>query len=248
MHEPQTEAPPPRSARRASRRRVAVAVGCLLALILVPVTVDRVACGRAEAATARSFQDAMNTPLPPKVRVHGFPVLTQLAAGTLRDVDLTAHDIPADGGTRPLPVTELSVHMEGLRKTDDDNEATAREAEATAFLSYADVSSALGVEVTQGDGPRRIAARVPLPFGDESTATTTVSALSGDRIDFGGFQVTGGALPAVGEALLDKAFEQPIHLRNIPDGLRLRSVTTTADGLSAHFSGESVTFRPADHA
>ncbi|MGV9455445.1 LmeA family phospholipid-binding protein [Streptomyces sp. NPDC003635] len=240
---PRSGTPPPRA-----RRPVAVAVGCLLAVVLVPVAVDRVACARTEDSTARAFQDAMNTTLPPKVRVHGLPVLSQLAAGTLRDVDLTAQDIPADGETRPLPVSELSLHMEGLRKSDDENEATAREAEATAFLSYADVSNALGVKVARGDGPRRITARVPLPFGDEATATATVSALPGNRVGFGGFQVTGGALPTVGEALLDMAFEQPTPLRNIPDGLRLRSVTTTAKGLRAHFSGESVTFRPAGRA
>ena len=46
--------------------------------------------------------------------------------------------------------------------------------------------------------------------------------------------------------MLDKVFEQPIRLWNIPRGLHLRSVTTTAGGLTAHFSGRSVTFRPDD--
>ncbi|WP_312847781.1 hypothetical protein [Streptomyces sp. WAC 01325] len=44
----------------------------------------------------------------------------------------------------------------------------------------------------------------------------------------------------------DRIFERPIRLRNIPDGLRLRSVTTTADGLDAEFTGRSVTFRPEE--
>lgn len=52
------------------------------------------------------------------------------------------------------------------------------------------------------------------------------------------------ALSVPGSAVLNKLFEQPIQLRNIPDGLHLRSVTTTADGLTARFSGRSVTFRP----
>lgn len=243
LHDPQSDAPAHQDLRT-SRRPVAVAIACLVALILIPVAVDRVACARTEARTARAFQEGMDTALPPQVRVHGFPVLTQLASGTLRDVDLTAHHIPSDGGTRQLPVTDLSLHMEGLRASDDESEATAREAEATAFLSYADVSNALGVEISQGGSPRRISVIVPLPFGDQATATTTVSALSGNRIAFGDFQVAGGPLPAVANALLDKAFERPIPLQNIPDGLRLRSVTTTANGLSARFSGKSVTFRP----
>lgn len=44
--------------------------------------------------------------------------------------------------------------------------------------------------------------------------------------------------------LLDRVFDEPIRLGNIPDGLTLRSVTTTADGLTARFSGASVAFRP----
>jgi len=76
--------------------------------------------------------------------------------------------------------------------------------------------------------------------------TTTVSAASGNRITFGKFTVAGGALPSPGETLLNKIFDRPIRLRNIPDGLHLRSVTTTATGLSTHFSGKSVTFHADD--
>jgi hypothetical protein len=46
--------------------------------------------------------------------------------------------------------------------------------------------------------------------------------------------------------LLGQVFAEPIAPQNIPDGLRLRSVTTTEQGLTAHFSGKSVTFRRDD--
>jgi hypothetical protein len=232
--------PPPRR----SRRPVFVAGAALAALILVPLAVDRVTAAHAESRTATAFQRGMDTPERPEVHVHGFPVLTQLASGTLQHVDITAHDLPADGSDRPLPVSRLDLDLHGLTKSDDDTEARARSAEATAFLSYPDLSDALGLDVTQGDGPGRIKAKVQLPFGDEATVTTTVSAASGNRIAFGKFTVAGGALPSAGELLLNKVFAQPIQLRNIPDGLQLRSVTTAATGLSARFSGQSVTFHP----
>ncbi|WP_329331368.1 DUF2993 domain-containing protein [Streptomyces sp. NBC_00663] len=203
---------------------------------------------RIESRTAKAFQEGMDTPLPPQVHVRGFPVLTQAASGTLRHVDITAHDIPAHGTDRPLPVTELSLQLKGLTKSDDDSEARARSAEASAFLSYTDVSSALGLEVSQGNSPGEVSAALLLPLGKQATVTTTVTAASGNRIAFRDFEVTGGALPAAGSALLDKVFNQPIQLRNIPDGLQLRSVTTTADGLTARFSGRRVTFRPDDAA
>ncbi|MEU9456854.1 DUF2993 domain-containing protein [Streptomyces sp. NPDC048277] len=233
---------------RPRRRRLGFAVGGLLALALVPVAADRFVAVRIESRTAKAFQEGMHTPLPPEVHVRGFPVLTQAASGTLRRVDITAHDIPARGSDRPLPVTELSLRLNGLTKSDDDSEARARSAEATAYLSYSDLSNGLGLEVSQGDRPGRVSAVVPLPFGSQVTVTTSVTAASGNRIVFRDFKVTGGALPDVGSRLLDRVFAQPVQLRNIPSGLRLRSVATTADGLTARFSGSAVTFRPDDAA
>ena len=236
-------------APRTHRQPLVIALAALCALVLVPVVVDRVLAARVESGTAEAFQEAMGTATRPEVHVRGIPVLTQVASGALRHVDISAQDIPADEATRPLPVTELDLKLYDLRKSDDGSEARARSAEATARLSYTDVSNALGlVEVSQGDRPGRIRARIAMPFGDRITVTVKVSAVSGNRIAFEDFRVTNGVLPNAGQVLLDKLFEQPIQLRNIPDGLRLRSVTTTTDGLTARFSGTSVTFRPDDAA
>ncbi|MEV0635881.1 DUF2993 domain-containing protein [Streptomyces sp. NPDC050619] len=221
-----------------------IAVAALLTLAFLTVSADRLATAWAEARTAKAIQDGMETPAPPAVHVRGFPVLPQLAVGTLRHVDVTAHDIPARGTDRPLPVSELTLRLDDLRKSDDDSAAHARSAEAVAHLSYADVSNALGLEISQGTRPGQVSAAVLLPLGNEVTVTTSVSAAFGNRVAFKDFHVTGDRLPAVGEDLLDKAFEEPIQLRNIPAGLHLRTITTTATGLSARFSGRSVTFHP----
>ncbi|MDH6213675.1 LmeA family phospholipid-binding protein [Streptomyces pseudovenezuelae] len=231
---------------RTSSRPFLISLAALLALVLVPVAADRFAAARIESRTAKAFQEGMGTPLPPQVHVRGVPVLTQLASGTLRHVDITAHDIPADGSARPLPVTELALSLDGVRKSDDDKEARARKAEATAHLSYPDVSNALGIEIDQAAQPGRISATVLLPLDSEVKVTTAVSAASGNRISLHEFQVTGGELPAIGRTLLDRVFAEPIQLRNIPEGLHLRTVSTTATGLTARFSGESVTFRPEE--
>ncbi len=58
---------------RRSRRPVAVAVGSLLALLLVSVAADRLATARVESRTATAFQAGMHTPSAPDVRVRGFP-------------------------------------------------------------------------------------------------------------------------------------------------------------------------------
>ncbi|WP_210584603.1 DUF2993 domain-containing protein [Streptomyces sp. GESEQ-35] len=226
------------------RRRKIVAVASLATLLVGAVVVDRVAAGRAESRTAEAFQEGMGTPQRPSVHVGGFPVLTQLARGTLRHVDITAHDIPARGTTRPLPVTELTVGLDGLKTSGSADEAHARSVDATAFLSYEDVSQALGVDISQGDEPGRVDATVSLPLVGDVTVSAAVSAASGNHIAFTDIRVAQGELIPPAKALLDKALEEPVPLRNIPEGLRLQSVTTSQSGISGRFTGEAVTFRP----
>jgi hypothetical protein len=208
------------------------------------VAVDRAAAARIESRTATAFQTGMNTPLPPKVRIHGFPALPQAASGTLDQVDVTAHDIPAGGSDRPLPVTGLVLEMDGLTKSDDDREARARSAGRPRICRTRMSRTPWAWRSPKGTAPVQVGADIVMPLGERVTMTTTVSAVSGNRIAFQNFRIEGGELPAAGQALLDKVFAKPFQLRNIPEGLRLRSVATPPNGLSARFSGDSVTFRP----
>ncbi|CCK26502.1 hypothetical protein BN159_2123 [Streptomyces davaonensis JCM 4913] len=228
------------------RRRRIIGAGSLVAVLLGAVVADRFAAARAESRTAEAFQDGMGTAERPSVRVSGFPVLTQLAGGSLRHVDLTAHDIAADGADRPLPVTRLTVALDGLRTSGDADQAHAGSVDATAFLSYEDVSAALGVTVSQGDDPGRVNATATLPLAGDVTVSATVSAAPGNRIAFRDVQAVDGELLPPLKTLLDKALETPVPLHNIPEGLHLRSVTPTPTGIEARFTGTSVTFRPAD--
>ncbi|MET9793400.1 LmeA family phospholipid-binding protein [Streptomyces canus] len=231
--------PPPRT-----RRRMIIAAASLAALLVGGVAVDRIAAARAESRTAKAFQDGMGTAVRPSVHVRGFPVLNQLATGSLDHVDLTAHDIPARGSTRPLPVTKLTVGMDGLKTSGSADEAHADGVTATAFLSYADVSRALGVQVAQGDESGRINATASLPLVGDVTVSAAVSAADGNRIAFTDVRAEQGELLPPLKSLLDKALDEPIPLQNVPEGLRLRSVTTTEDGIDARFTGRSVTFHP----
>jgi hypothetical protein len=165
-----------------TRRRMIIVAASLVALLVAGVAVDRIAAARAESRTAKAFQDGMGTADRPSVHVRGFPVLSQLAAGSLDHVDLAAHDIPAGGTTRPLPVTKLTVGMDGLKTSGSADEAHVDGVTATAFLSYADVSSALGVQVSQGDESGRVNATASLPLVRDVTVSAAVSAASGNGI------------------------------------------------------------------
>ncbi|MDN3027456.1 DUF2993 domain-containing protein [Streptomyces sp. S.PB5] len=231
-----------------TRRRMIIAAASLVAVLVGGVAVDRIAAARAENRTAKAFQDGMGTAEPPAVHVDGFPVLTQLARGSLDHVDLTAHHIPASGTTRPLPVTKLTVAMDGLKTSGSADEAHADSVTATAFLSYADVSSALGVQVSQGDESGRVDATASLPLVGDVTVSAAVSAAGGNRIAFTDVRAEQGELLPPLKSLLDKALDEPIPLQNVPEGLRLRSVSTTEDGIDARFTGRSVTFHPDSSA
>ena len=229
---------------RRMRRRAAVFATCLLTVGATAVIVDRVAASRVESRTAEAFQKGMGTPERPSVDVRGFPVLPQLASGTLRHVDITAEDIPARGNSRPLPVTRLTVGLDELQTSSDADQAQAQAVDATAFLSYEDLSDALGLEIEGDSEPGRVRAQIVLPFSGDVTVSTAVAAVSANRIAFTDLSITQGQLPAAGQALLTKVLAEPIQLRNIPKGLHLRSVTVAPSGLNAHFTGDTVTFRP----
>ncbi|MFC9061074.1 DUF2993 domain-containing protein [Streptomyces sp. NPDC057074] len=233
-----------RPPRRRVSRRAAILATCLFTVGATAGIVDRVAASRVESRTAEAFQKGMGTPERPSVEVRDFPVLTQLASGTLRHVDITAEDIPARGNSRPLPVTRLTVGLDDLQTSSDADQAQAQSVDATAFLSYEDLSDALGLEIEGDSEPGRVRAQIVLPLSGEVAVSTAVAAVSANRIAFTDFSVTQGQLPAAGQALLTKLFAEPVQLRNIPEGLHLRSVTVAPSGLNAHFTGDTVTFRP----
>ncbi|MGW8634829.1 LmeA family phospholipid-binding protein [Streptomyces sp. NPDC055793] len=233
-----------RPSRRRMRRRTVVFATCLFTVGATAGIIDRVAASRVESRTAEAFQKGMGTPERPSVDVRGFPVLTQLASGTLRHVDITAEDIPARGNSRPLPVTRLTVGLDDLQTSSDADQAQAQSVDATAFLSYEDLSDALGLEIEEDSEPGRVRAQIALPLSGKVAVSTAVAAVSANRIAFTDFSVTQGQLPAAGQALLTKLFAEPVQLRNMPEGLHLRSITVAPNGLNAHFTGDTVTFRP----
>lgn len=256
MHQPQlNDGPPgaPASGTPAARtdrpgpkrRRLVIAAASLAAVLIAALGADRMAAAQVEDRTATAFQDGMGTAERPSVHVSGFPVLTQLAQGSLRHVDLTAHDIPANGTTRRLPVTRLTMGIDDLKTAGKADEVLARQVGASAFLSYGDLSNVPGVRLGQGDGPGRIDATVTLPLVGEVTVSAAVAASEGNRIAFTDVRTVRGSLIAPVKRLLDQVLAEPIALQNIPEGLGLRSVTTAQDGITADFTGDSVVFRPS---
>ncbi|GAB7185254.1 hypothetical protein ATKI12_5085 [Kitasatospora sp. Ki12] len=226
----------------AARRHPALAATAALAALALGTTgADRAVAQYVQHRTADAFQQATGTSRAPQVTIDGFPVLSQVVAGRLDHVGITAHGIPAHDGR--LPVTRLDLDLTGVRQSGDERAARADSAEASAFLSYDDLSSALGLGITAGDRPGYVDAQVLLPLVGAATLTAKVSAGTGNTIVFTDLHPVSGNLPGPGTQLLAKIFDQPIPLHDIPQGLHLDALRTSAGGLEARLAGDDVTFR-----
>ncbi|MEU8547774.1 DUF2993 domain-containing protein [Streptomyces roseoverticillatus] len=150
-HAPRSGAPPPRPRRRGGPRgpRARGATG-----------VGRGVAQYVQHRTAGAFQQATGTSQAPQVTIDGFPILSQVVAGRLNHVSITTHGIPADPADGRLPVTRLDLGLTGVRQSGDEQAARADSAKAGAFLSYDDLSSALGLGITAGDRPGYVDAGV----------------------------------------------------------------------------------------
>ncbi|MGW6463631.1 LmeA family phospholipid-binding protein [Streptomyces rubiginosohelvolus] len=226
------------------RRRAAVGAAAVLAsIVLASPLIDLAVTGRAEGKVSEAFREASGAQQDPKVSVHGFPVLLQVAHGRLDRVDISAQDIPADAG-RALPITRLDMRLHGLTAPADASAARSQEATADAYLSYDDLSDALGLRVGPAASPGRIQGSLPLPLGQTADVSAAVAAGPGNTVTFEQVKITGTSLPEGLQDLLTTTFEQPIPLKNIPSGLHLTSLTADERGLQGHFEGQDVAFPP----
>ena len=223
-------------------KRWRVIVPALAAIPLLAVGLDCAARVFAESQTADAFQRATGASTSPHVRIGGTPVLTQMARGTLDRVDISAKQIPA-GADSPVPISDLNVHMTKVKKGSDANGAHAGSATATAFVSYQDLSDALGIEVKAGSAPGHIAATVMVPMIGELTVNAQVVKGGPASIAFKDVSVASDQLPESARDLISGIFDRDIPLDNIPKGLTLDRISTGSTGLSVELSGHDVTFK-----
>lgn len=136
-------------------RRLWLAVLLVAALALGGLLVaDRIAHSRTEAEVSRIVQTQMQLSGEPEVTVHGFPFLTQVAANRFGQVDLAGTGITAGTPERPLYVERLNLTLRDVVSTNRYRQITATELDGTAYVTWAEISRQLGVEVLPQDGGR----------------------------------------------------------------------------------------------
>lgn len=221
----------------------------LLVLVVLLVAADRITLVVAEHRAAAAIQSAQNLSSTPSVHVDGFPFLTQLAAGTLHTVEVTAKDVTVGESGRSIHVQRFKAVLHQV-KLHGFSSATAQSATATILLDYRELTSVLGVPVSYAgptsDGNGRVTARVSASvLGQQvSGAASAEVAVSSNAIRFVDVQATaaGAQLPTEVTSALANVFSLPLSLARVPFHLTLQSVRASSSGVTVVLTATDVTY------
>ena len=223
------------------------------------VIVDRVAVHFAEGEAADKLRTTENLDSTPDVNIKGFPFLTQVAGGSLDDVEVGIKDYQAATGTGggTIRIDDLTADMKGVEFSGDYSSATAATATGTATISYAELlktakseptAVAPGVEARVvglsdgGNGKIKVAVEVEV---QALNIKKTVPVLSTVTVRNDKVRVHADNLPRIaGAALAENRvreitdFQQAID--QLPGGIVLDKVQAVENGVEISVKGSDV--------
>lgn len=178
----------------------------------------------------------------PQVQVNGFPVSLQLARRVITEADIDAAQVPAALNGRVLTIQDLSIHLHGIRQERGGRER-ADEAEVTATITYQDLSAFYGVDINRGIGNDQVVATTQVPLLGRLSASAHIGIAGPRAIAVNGVRLSENVPPAA-RTLLENSLERQAPLDNLPEGLALRSVAVTDQGIVALMTGHDVGLQP----
>ncbi|WP_409471158.1 LmeA family phospholipid-binding protein [Streptomyces sp. HC307] len=222
------------------------------------VVADRLAVNFAEGEVADRLKTTENLTATPDVSINGFPFLTQVAGGTLDDVEVGIKDYEAAAGDgERIRIDDLTANMKGVEFSGDYSSATAASATGTASITYDELLKTAKSEPTQV-APGVTAEVVGLSDGGngkikvavEATVLGTrlpqpVSVLSSVKAEGDTVRVSADALPSLGGVEVGESqiraitdFEQRID--ELPGGIQLDKVEAAENGVEFTVRGSNV--------
>ncbi len=203
----------------------------LVALLAALLVADRVAAIYAKhrlAAQIESRGFAAN----PRVRIAGFPFLTQLATRRLNKVVISA----AGKRLGPVEVKRLDVTLYGIQSKSSYDGSTAARLSGTVLIGFAGLAGLTGAPglTISADGPDRVKITVGLgPVTGTATARVTGAGPGGIRIAV----ISAGGIPL---AALGSLRDITLPLPGLPPGITVRAVSVTGQGVLVHVAGRGV--------
>ncbi|MEU1159653.1 DUF2993 domain-containing protein [Streptomyces sp. NPDC090075] len=223
------------------------------------VVVDRVAVYFAEGQAADKLKTTEGLASTPDVSIKGFPFLTQVADGTLDDVEVGIKDYDAATGTagKTIRIDDLHADMKGVTFTGDYSSATARTATGTALISYDELlknaktaPTDLGLGFTGqvvgladgGNGKIKVTLDVTVPGVKTHQKVPVLSTVT---VKDNTVQVHADNLPKLaGVSLVEDRFRQASDFQQaidqLPGGVQLDTVEAVKDGVEIAVKGSNV--------
>ncbi|MHB9860741.1 LmeA family phospholipid-binding protein [Streptomyces sp. YIM S03343] len=223
------------------------------------VVVDRVAVYFAEGQVADKLKTRENLADTPDVSIKGFPFLTQVASGSLDDVEVGIKDYEATTGEagKTVRIDDLKADMKGVDFSGDYSSATASSATGSAMISYDELLKAAKSEPTSvfpgvkaqvvglsDGGNGKIKANIKITSSVGTLGTQTYPVLSSVTVEDNKVKVHADSLPKLAVALADSRirritdFQQTID--KLPGGIKLDKVVAAQDGVEITVRGSGV--------
>ncbi|MET9469412.1 DUF2993 domain-containing protein [Streptomyces sp. NPDC006544] len=216
------------------------------------VGADRWAVGYAENRLADRIQARQNLPGGVGVDIHGFPFLTQALAHDLDRVDLKVAEVEvATSDGRRTRLSDIRVAFHGVELNGDYSGGTARRAEGSALVTYADLSGAAqpGVTVAYGGTPGKVKVTASVEVLGKTLTRSVVSTVSlVDSKDAKGTkivrvradEVPGEGVPGVETAIRKKTdFDRRLD-GGLPSGVQLTALTSDEAGVHLTLGGTNL--------
>ena len=229
-------------------------------LVGIFVVIDRIAVHIAEGEAADRLKATENLATTPDVSINGFPFLTQLAGGTLDEVEVGIEDYEAGtgDGAKKIRIADLRADMHGVDFSTDFSSAVADSATGTATIAYDELLKTAKSEPGRvapgitarvvglsdgGNGKVKVeveatvlGTKLPKPVA----VLSSVAVVDGDTVrvkadavpEFGGVQIVESSLRQITD------FEQRID--GLPGGIRLDKVEAAQDGVEITVKGSDV--------
>ncbi len=222
----------------------------LVVLLLLLVVVDRVAAFAAGSMAGGALRDDLHLQDKPSVTVHGWPFLTQVAAGRYDDIQITAHGVDVSG----LPGLSVDVRLVGAHLSAGDlihrrlDAVPVDRVQGAVTVPYDDIASASkvpGLRLHQ-DGDAVVLTAPLTVFGqqlDISAAAVLTVSDGALRVSARAPKAGDGSLGQAAVAQVIGALSFAVPLRHLPFGVQVTDVHPAADGIVAAARVDDVVLR-----
>ncbi|MFF7856846.1 LmeA family phospholipid-binding protein [Streptomyces sp. NPDC007904] len=223
------------------------------------VLADRLAVNFAEDEAAERLKATENLAQTPDVSIKGFPFLTQVAGGSLDEVQVGIHDyVAGTGDGARIRIGDLRADMKGVEFSGDYSSAVADTATGTATVSYDELLKAAKPDATQvapgvtaevvglsdgGNGKIKVEVEATVlgtKLPEPVFVLSSVTVVDGDTV-----RVQADALPAFGgvelaESRVRRITDLSQKIDGLPGGIRLDKVEAARDGVDITVKGSGV--------